>query len=195
MIEIPSDYRKQLHVFNDPGHAHFLTFSCYHRQLFLNRDRTRTWFIEAIKYARTEHHFDLWAYVIMPEHAHLVILPRESIYNMSEIRKSLKQSVSKTATFWVKKNAPQFLPRMADQQSKGRIIYRFWQRGGGYDTNLVSPKVIWDVIDYNHMNPVNRGLCVRPEEWEWSSASWYILGIPGPIDLNLELLPIDPRRR
>jgi len=60
-----------------PGHAHYLTFSCWRNQAFLGRDRARWWLLEAIDKARRWHPFDLWAWVIMPEHAHLMILPAE----------------------------------------------------------------------------------------------------------------------
>ena len=35
--------------YNDAGHAHALTFSCFHRQAFLSRNRTRRWLIDAIE--------------------------------------------------------------------------------------------------------------------------------------------------
>ncbi len=39
-----------------------LTFTCYHRYPFLAKDRTRTWFIEALQEARGRWPVDLWAY-------------------------------------------------------------------------------------------------------------------------------------
>jgi putative transposase len=66
--------------FNIPGHAHELTFSCFQRLPLLERDRTRGWLIEAIGEARKRERFDLWAFVIMPEHAHLLVHPRAPDY-------------------------------------------------------------------------------------------------------------------
>jgi hypothetical protein len=56
---------KRLHRFDVPGDARELTFSCYRRYQFLNRDRTRQWFIDALAAARQDLPFDLWAYVII----------------------------------------------------------------------------------------------------------------------------------
>ena len=67
--------RKRCHRHDEPGHAHGLTFSCYRRLSLLSKDRTRRWLIEAIDEARSLAHFDLWAYVIMPEHVHILIVP------------------------------------------------------------------------------------------------------------------------
>jgi hypothetical protein len=44
-----------------------LTFSCYRRFKFLERDRTREWFIAALEKARQRWPVDVWAYVLMPE--------------------------------------------------------------------------------------------------------------------------------
>src|SRR4051812_32007928 len=48
--DVPS--RKRCKRFNLPGHAHYLTFSCFQRQPFLSRDRSRQWLIEAVDLGR-----------------------------------------------------------------------------------------------------------------------------------------------
>lgn len=96
----------------------------------------------AIELARGKHEFDLWAYVFMPEHVHLVILPNRAEYDVSAILSTIKQSVSKRAIHWVKRNAPSYLPRMTERRPGGRTTLRFWQAGGGYDRNLWSPRYI-----------------------------------------------------
>ena len=45
--------------YDDAGHAHSLTFSCFKRQAFLDRDRTRRGFVDAVELARTRHALDL----------------------------------------------------------------------------------------------------------------------------------------
>jgi len=76
--------------YNIPGHAHELTFSCYRNRRFLLSERTCQLLIESIEKAREEHHFSLWAYVIMPDHVHLLIQPRDNEYNISNILKEIK---------------------------------------------------------------------------------------------------------
>src|SRR5436190_18173530 len=79
MSPMPMDlsHRKKLRRYDEPGHAHFLTFSCFHRLALLSKDRTREWFLSALSAARRKHGFELWAWVIMPEHVHLLLLPRD----------------------------------------------------------------------------------------------------------------------
>ena len=69
--------KKRRRRFDEPGQARELTFSCYRRFQFLARDRTRQWFVEEMEAARREFPIDLWAYVIMPEHVHMLVYPRE----------------------------------------------------------------------------------------------------------------------
>jgi len=182
-------HRKTCKRFNDPRHAHALTFSCFRRQAFLSKDRSRTWLIEAVDQARVKHCFHVWAYVLMPEHAHLLLWPTEPQYDISDILNSIKQSVAKRALIYVRREAPAFLSRMEDRQPNGRKHYRFWQRGGGYDRNVVEPTTVHEQIEYIHNNPVRRGLCERPEQWPWSSAADYAGVRAGPLKLNAESLP------
>ena len=66
-------YRKRLRHLDEPGHARCLTFCCYHRYRFLEKYRTRHWFLEALQEARVKWQFALWAYVLMPEHVHVLL--------------------------------------------------------------------------------------------------------------------------
>jgi putative transposase len=183
-------HRKTCKRHNVPGHAHALTFSCFRRQPFLSKDRSRTWFIEALDRARETHHFHIWAYVIMPEHAHLLVWPTELVYDISDVLNSIKQSVSKRALAFVRREASEFLSRMEDRQPNGKTHYRFWQRGGGYDRNLYEPDAVYQEIAYMHNNPVRRGLCEKPEDWFWSSAADLTEVRAGPLRVDRESLPM-----
>ena len=185
--------RKRIHHWDNPGDAHFLTFSCYQRRPFLSSDRSRQWMIDAVQRARSNHGFDLWAYVIMPEHVHLLILPHSCL--ISELLNSIKQSVSKRAIAWVEQEAKWFLPEMIEQRPGGKITRRFWQPGPGYDRNMRSTADVWEKIDYSHYNPVKRKLCVKANDWKWSSAADYAGVGAGLLPLDLGMLPRRPARK
>jgi len=183
------DHRKTCRRFNDAGHAHSLTFSCFRRQRFLSRDRSREWLVAAVQRALEKHKYHLWAYVIMPEHVHLLVWPTVEDYKISTFLQSVKTSVSRRAVAFAKSNAPWFLSRMLDRQPNGDESYRFWQRGGGHDRNITEPRTAWAEIDYYHFNPVRRNLCVRPEDWSWSSAGDYAGIRHGPLTIDFVSLP------
>ncbi len=156
--------------YNIPGHAHYLTFSCFHRQPFLAKDRCRQWFIHAITRAKELHDFHLLAWVAMPEHAHLLIWPRQNPYSISAILNSIKKPVTNAALLYVRRHAPYFAPHMLQSHADGTTSYHFWQAGGGYDRNTFTADEAWEKIDYIHRNPVRRGLVATPQAWYWSSA-------------------------
>jgi putative transposase len=166
-------HRKCLRRADVPGDARLLTFSCFQRQAFLSRGRCCEWFLDALERSRRTHGFDLWAFVLMPEHVHLLIYPGHELHRAADMLYTLKKSVTNRALAFIRREAPEFLIRMEDRQANGHVSYRFWQRGGGYDENLYTPAKIWGKIDYIHANPVRRGLCERPTDWKWSSARAY----------------------
>jgi putative transposase len=181
--------RKLRRTFNDIGHAHELTFSCYRRYPLLSKDRSRDWFIKALDHARQKWEFDLWAYVIMPEHVHVLLYPRRSDYDIANIRKTIKQIVSRLAIRFLKQNASIWLTKLQVHEA-GRTFHRFWQPGGGYDRNIRTAKVAWSAVHYIHNNPVRRELAASPADWVYSSARWYE-GLDGVI-LPMDDRPPDP---
>jgi len=210
-----SFFRKRLRRYDEIGHARELTFSCYQRFQFLGRDRTRTWFLEALDAARREQPFDLWAYVIMPEHVHLLVYPRGdgivpapessernsgreasptdvagsggAAPSVATFLRVLKEPVARKAISYLKAHAPQWLPRITVKEG-GRVRHRFWQPGGGYDRNIFEGPTLRAVIDYLHANPVRRSLTDKPEAWEWSSARWYAGIRPVALDIDPSVL-------
>jgi putative transposase len=69
---------KHLHV---AGHFHELTFSCYRRKPLLTNDVWREQLARRIDTASEEEGFVLHAFVLMPEHVHLLVLPTNSESN------------------------------------------------------------------------------------------------------------------
>src|SRR5207253_10417916 len=53
-------------------------------------------------------------------------------------------------------------------------IYQVWERNS-LRTQLWTPKVFNQKLNYIHWNPVKAGLCEFPEQYRYSSASFYIL--------------------
>ncbi len=142
----------------------------------------------AIDHARHKHSFDLWAWVFMPDHVHLLIKPGTDSYNISKILQTIKQSVSRKEINYARKNNPESLTLLLTGL-KDRP-FRFWQDGGGYDRNFHSRKLISASIDYIHNNPVKAGIAKNAEDWVWSSAiEWLGLGV-SPLNIDKRSIPI-----
>jgi putative transposase len=145
----------------EDGQPRELIFSCYHRYPFLSRDRSRQWFIQALSEVRANWPVDLWAWVIMPEHVHLLVSPRERGVKLGRFEGAVKEKTARPAIKWLEEHAPEWLPRITVREGD-RVRRRFWQPGGGYDRNATEERTIFSMIDYIHANPVRRGLVERP---------------------------------
>lgn len=166
-------FRKTRQAWNEPGHAHFLTYSCYRRLPLLSRDVPRLWIVDAFERTREELDVALWAYVIMPEHVHVLVHPRTTHYEMRRILVLLKQPVAKAAHHWLREHHQFAWIERLTVVYPSRQLFRFWQPGGGFDQNIFREKSVPAIMEYIHANPVRRGLVERPTDWKWSSARFW----------------------
>ncbi|KAA0224220.1 MAG: hypothetical protein AKCLJLPJ_01747 [Fimbriimonadales bacterium] len=177
--------RKKRKAYNDPGHAHELTFSCYRRLPLLNGDPARFKFLEVLDHARRECDFSVWAYVLMPEHVHLLIHPHQATYAIADILSAIKTDVARSELRRIEKNDPLLYRQLLVRERDG-THRRFWQSGGGYDRNLYTPQAIRASLAYIHENPLRRGLAGDMLDWPWSSARFYA----GMADVVFECDPV-----
>jgi putative transposase len=132
--------------FQESGHSHFVTFSCYHRRPLFTSDPAKRVFEAALERVRRTFRLCVYGYVVMPEHVHLLVSePERGV--LADALKSLKQSVSR---------------RLVGNAE------HFWQKRY-YDFNVRNYLQFVEKLRYIHRNPVKRGLCGRPEDWEWSA--------------------------
>jgi putative transposase len=55
------------------GNTHFITFSCSGRNPYLTSSESKTALQRVIEETRNRYRFDVFGYVIMPEHVHLLL--------------------------------------------------------------------------------------------------------------------------
>ena len=188
MVHVDSTGFHHRQRFEGLGHAHYLTFSCFQNRRFLSSKRTLLWFVEALRAAREKNLFDLWAWVAMPEHAHVLVWPRPGV-TVSRILSALKQPVSKRALVYLRRGNSTGLRALADVQPSGEVAYRFWQRGGGYDRNIFTAAEVREKIGYIHANPVRRALVRHPSDWPWSSWPAWTKGTDEPVPVDRQSVP------
>ena len=177
--------RKRLHRWEHQGAVRFITFSCQRRLPLLGRPAIRDVFAAALTDARAEHGFELFAWVVMPEHVHLLVRPRED-RTLTMALRSLKTAVAKRViTRWRELRAP----ILEQLQTAGGA--RFWQKGGGFDRNVRNAGEFCREVQYIHRNPVERALVREPQDWKWSSVRWWMGERAGEIECDPP--PGDPR--
>jgi putative transposase len=55
------------------GHDHAINFSCYQHLPYLNSSESRDLFERSLEQTRRKYKFELYAYVVMPDHVHLLL--------------------------------------------------------------------------------------------------------------------------
>ena len=68
-----------------------LTFSCFQRFPYFTDPIACTIFLDLLNSARVKYGFKLWSYVIMPDHVHLLIWPKEKGHLVSQFLHSIKE--------------------------------------------------------------------------------------------------------
>ena len=175
--------RKTRRRYEIPGHVRFLTFSCFGRFPFFQNNAIKEAFVAQLRRSRELTRFRLFAWVVMPEHVHLLIQPRLPEFPVETVLKNLKGQFSgRVLRRWRQLKAP-ILSRATDHRGK----QHFWLGGGGYDRNIFTEAEFEEKLGYIHHNPVRRGLVERSFDWRWSSARWYE-GIREPNDLSIDPL-------
>jgi putative transposase len=156
--------RKTRVRFEIAGHGRYLTFSCYQRLPLLASGRARSACADQLMLARRRLKFGLYAWVVMPEHVHLLVLPRLPEVTVPKILSAIKRPLARTLLDELR--ATGSTEGLCDAGGTAR----FWQRGGGYDRNIFSQAEQDEKTQYIHENPIRRGLVQSIEDWRWSSA-------------------------
>jgi putative transposase len=169
--------RNKLQRFHGRGDLHFITFSCRERLPLLGSSGARNVFVTILDEVRTRHEFRLIGFVVMPEHAHMLVSEPKT-GSPSDTMLSLKERVS----FRLNPSREKAPAEIADLRPECDP-YAFWQRRF-YDFNVWSSGKLEQKLDYMHRNPVQRGLVRHPKYWPWSSWSYYEKGEMGLIRID-----------
>ena len=62
-----------LYRFHQSRLPHFISFTCYRRQSFLNTPSVRDAFLKILERTRLRYDFLIYGFVVMPNHVHLLI--------------------------------------------------------------------------------------------------------------------------
>ena len=150
--------------YQNQGCVHFITFSCYGRMPLLDSRAAKETFERTLERVRMWYGCSIAGYVVMPEHVHLLLSEPE--------RSKLSVTI-------------QMLKQITSQKLRAKHLPRFWQVRY-YDFPVWSEAKRIEKLRYIHRNPVKRGLCDRPEDWEWSSFLHYATGQEGRVEIESE---------
>jgi putative transposase len=131
--------------------------------------------IENLAWNQNHNNLNIYAYVIMTNHIHMVanvtdgslgdVLGRFKTYTSKELFKMIVNNEQESRRDWMIKSFEH-----AGKYNPLNTNHQFWQNGN-YPVLLYSPAVIDQKIDYIHENPVRAGFVGAAHEFWYSSAN------------------------
>ena len=130
--------------------AYHTTSATRGRRPLLSDPSVATAVLDAINASRGKGHLLLLAYVLMPDHMHLLCVPGDGL-TISDVMKSIKGTSAKAIN------------------RAGLMDGPVWQRSF-YDRVVRTEDQMSTTVEYIHRNPVVMGLVKAAEDYRFSSA-------------------------
>ena len=161
------------------GYADYFTVTCLKWLPLLEDDHFKDIITESLYFLSENKRVNVYAFVIMSNHFHLIwqILGN---HRRDSVQRDFLKFTAQRILKVIKQNSLPVLENLL-VNAKDRK-YQIWERNP-LSVSLWSDKVLWQKLEYIHYNPVRAGLCKFPENYKYSSASFYYKG-----DLNWKFL-------
>lgn len=174
----------------DQEGIHFLTFTIVEWIDLFTRQVYADLFLAGLQFCQQHKNLQVYAYVIMSSHVHLIVQAPEN-GNLSNIIQSLKSYTARQFLDHIQdyeqaeSRRDWLLNHFAFNAKKNRTgsPYQVWQKGN-HPFLLSSPKMIRQKLNYIHQNPVEVGMVNLPEHYRYSSAASYE-NQQGPLTVTL----------
>ncbi len=148
----------------------FITAVAKNRLPVFQTDAIKIITCKAIDEARTSCGFLLFAYVIMPDHFHVLT---DSPRKPSTVLQFIKGIVSRRVLGYLKEMKYEAsLRKLEHDDWKRNHRYSLWQHDSDVFA-VVSESTFMQKVNYIHQNPVRAGLVERAKDYRWSSAHFW----------------------
>lgn len=160
------DMARHLRIQFCGGLYHVLTRGNEKKDIFRD-DRDRSHYLEILFRYKHELEFNLYCYMLMPNHTHLLI--ETPLGNIAKIMLCVNTSY---ATYFNKRH--------------NRVGHLFQ---GRYKSIVVDKEnYLLQLIRYIHLNPLRAGMVERLEDYRWSSHQTYLSGLDKMELISLEVV-------
>jgi len=171
----------------DQSALYYLTLQVVSWIDIFSRQRYRDIIIESLEYCQQKKGLQVFAYVIMSNHIHLIVnSPMGGLSNtIGDFKKFTSKAIIKSIQTDVESRREWMLDLFkhhADSH-KRNTGYQFWTHEN-HAIVLYTNSFIEDKLTYLHENPVRAGLVENPEDYLYSSAQNYA-GRTGLLDVVL----------
>ncbi len=152
-------------------HVQFFTATIFKWIPVLSHDCYKRIIIDSLKFLVEHERCEVYAFVIMPNHIHLIWQINQH-YERANVQRDFLKFTSQQIRFMLKDQNSELLSRFEVNLKDRR--HQFWQRNP-LSVDLLSREMIEQKLDYIHANPVtgNWNLADDFAEYHYSSASFY----------------------
>lgn len=175
----------------DQNALHFLTFQVVDWIDIFSRKIYKDIIIESFKYSIENKGFQVFAYVIMSNHIHLIANSNDVKLseNIRDIKKFTSRKIIETMLSISESRKDWILNRFMFNATHHRAnkVYQLWTHEN-HAMILYSNQFIKEKINYIHENPVRAGIVERPEDYLYSSARNYAR-LEAPLEIPLLVIP------
>lgn len=178
--------------------SYFMTLTVVNWADVFTRPVYKDAIIDSLKYCVKNKGLNIYAYVIMTNHLHL-ILNTNTNHELKDTIRDFKRHTSSVITNLIlsepesRREWLMSLFGIAAKQSSKKQEIKFWQ-SGNHAIELFSEKFVWEKINYIHNNPVRAKFVKKPEDWIYSSMSNY-LDLESVLDVHVLHPPVMPVRQ
>jgi putative transposase len=167
-------------------HLEFFTATMYKWYTVLQFDECKDVIIDSLKFLVKNNRVKVYAYVIMPNHIHLLWKVQKG-HKRENVQRDFLKFTAQQIRFFLQKNYPEKLEKL-NVNLKDRK-YQIWQRNS-LSKELWGEKNVEQKLDYIHHNPCQGkwNLCKIPENYDYSSAKFYLLNIKNLKTNDVEFL-------
>ena len=133
--------------------------------------------IESLSYCQQAKGLRIFAYVLMSNHLHMIV-KAEGEQQLSAILRDFKKYTSRQILEAIEKgkeSRKEWMLHVFSYHARfntNNHHYQMWIQDN-HPIELVSPKVIWQKVEYIHNNPVRAKWVENPEDYLYSSARNY----------------------
>jgi len=147
--------------------ALYITLVAKDRLSVFRSDALKKVSCEALNEARNSGGFLIFAYVIMPDHLHLITSQPKS---SAEVLRYVKGITGRRVINYLKDgNYQSSLAKLQHPEWKRKHTYSLWQQEKNV-FSIFSEAAFMQKVNYIHLNPVRAGLVERAIDYRWSSA-------------------------
>jgi putative transposase len=154
--------------------AQFFTATCLNWLHILKYDSCKQFIIDALKFRVKAQQVTIYAFVIMPNHIHIIWQIHDGI-EKKDFQRDFLKFTAKHILNWLSENDRELHKHL--QVDAADRKYQVWERSS-LSTDIYSEGVLLQKLNYIHNNPLQPHwmLSAFPEEYKFSSASFYETG-------------------